>query len=183
MILEYLENLMILIIIVVIIYYIIYNVYISYYKSDYDTNLKEPLISETNDIFKKFNGKISIIFPGKYTEITYRYNNISIQVKKICKDLTTPIMNRLNKNEIKYKIIDYLYFNSKKYKDGNIYTIYFTINEIGTNVTNVINVEIANIKKLFYHINYLSNNTHKFDNIVVFKRNMEEYRDIIRPFS
>ena len=178
--LDFVENLLILIIALAITYYIILYIYNLYYKKD--DNVNEELTTNTN-LFKKFNGNIKITFPGEYTEITYRYNNISKCAKQICEDLIKPVIHNLNQPSVKYKVIDYMFFNSKKYKDGYISTIYFTINNIGTNETQVINVEVATNTNKFYHINYLINNTHETPKGNTFHKNINDFKETIPPIG
>ena len=148
-----------------------------------DDNINEGLTLNSNNIFKKFNGKVKISYPGSYKQITYRYHNMTSYTKQICYNYIKPIFDIINKTKLKYKIIDYLYFNSKKYKDGYITTIYFTINEIGSNETQLVNFEVAGDINNFYHINYLINNNYEHDTKVLNIKDISHYKDTIEPFD
>ena len=110
------ENIIFLTIIITVLYIIINNIIIYYkYEAKYD-DINEGLYVKYDNIFDKFNNNFKLIFPGNYTEISYRYNDINHNTKKFCDKFILPVLNNINKTNKIYTIIDYIYFNSKIYR-------------------------------------------------------------------
>ena len=127
------------------------------------------------------NAAFKLIFPGNYTEISYRYNDINHNTKKFCDKFILPVLNNINKTNKIYTIIDYIYFNSKKYRDGYINKIYFTVNKLGSNEIQLINLEVVSDLNNFYHVNYLFNNNFYQKTIDKNKTQIKDLKTTIEP--